>query len=176
MEEELDIVDVDGNTLHQASKTDSHKQGWLHKTVIGYIRDANSWTLVRQSADKQDAGQFVAPVGGHVKSHESEIDALFRESAEEIGTSNIKYKFVGVAIYHRQIIGRDENHMCFVYEITTNDSIKLGTESVSVETFTNEDLKRLLAESPDNFGDGYFFILKRLYPDYLPKNWEPLHS
>jgi 8-oxo-dGTP pyrophosphatase MutT (NUDIX family) len=168
-EEILDIVDNNGSIMHQASKVESHKHGWLHKTVIGYIRDANSWTLVRQSDDKQDAGQFVAPVGGHVKSNETEIEALLRESEEEIGTRNIEYKYIGVATYHRQIIGRDENHMCFVYEINTLDHIKLGVESVSVETFSNEDLKRQIIENPDDFGDGYYFILERFYPEYLPK-------
>lgn len=109
--ETVDIVDENGTPLRQVLKTEAHKAGWLHKTVIGYLRDGDNWRLVRQAADRQDAGQLVAPVAGHVQAGESDIAALLRESAEEIGTDTITYTEVGRAVFHRQVIGRDENHL-----------------------------------------------------------------
>lgn len=90
-DEVVDIIDEQMQVVQQALKVEAHKNGSLHKTVIGYLRYGDDWTLVRQAADRQDAGQLVAPVGGHVQASESDIDALLRESEEEIGTRNITY-------------------------------------------------------------------------------------
>lgn len=163
----IDIIDEQGRILRQVSKSKAHKHGWLHRTVIGYLRDGNTWTLVRQTPDRQDAGQLVAPVGGHVKASESDEDALLRESEEEIGTRNISYRHVGSARFHRQVIGRDENHLFVVYEISTPDKIVLGDEAESLATFTDKELKRELRESPQEFGDAMYFVLEHLYADYL---------
>lgn len=170
-EEILDIVDENGAVLRQAEKSEAHKHGWLHKTVIGYLRYGEDWALVAQAADRQDAGQLVAPVGGHVTAGESEDDALLREAEEEIGTRKIKYELVGRAIFHRHVIGRDENHLFVVYEISTDDDIVLNEESVSIERFGKDDLKKALAETPERFGDAYYFVLEKFYPDYLPETW-----
>lgn len=168
-DELVDILDDKEQIIRQELKTLAHQEGLRHKTVIGYLRYGNEWALVRQATHKQDAGQLVAPVGGHVKAHETEIDALLRESEEEIGTRNIKYKHMGSKVFHRQVIGRDENHLFAVYEISTTDPIKLNQESVAIERFSPAALKKALLENPDNFGDAYYFVLEIFYPQYLPK-------
>ncbi len=170
-EEVVDIVDEAGNVLHQATKTEAHQHGWLHKTVIGYLKYGNDWALVRQAADRQDAGQLVAPVGGHVKAGEKEIDALLREVEEEIGARNVAYTEIGQAILHRQIIGRDENHLFIVYEIMTEDEVILNEEAVAIEKFTDAALKRALSDDPQKFGEAYYFVLEKFYREYLPTNW-----
>ncbi len=172
MEEEIvDIIDEFGKVLRQAPKTEAHKHGWLHKTVIGYLKYGEDWSLVRQAADRQDAGQLVAPVAGHVKADETELDALLRESEEEIGTRNITYTHIGNKQFHRQVIGRDENHLFIVYEIATNHPIQLNEESVAIERFTRDELREALAKTPERFGDAYYFVLENFYPDYLPSNY-----
>lgn len=171
-EEIIDIVDDNGVVLRHAGKSDAHSHGWLHKTVIGYLKYGDNWALVKQAADRQDAGQFVAPVGGHVKAGESEIDALLRESEEEIGTRNVSFKLIGHARFHRQVIGRDENHLFIIYEIATDDPISLGNEAVAIETFSEDDLRRLIADEPNKFGDAYYFVLEKFYPNMLPENWK----
>ena len=172
MDEELvDIVDDAGKALRQANKTDAHRHGWLHKTVIGYVRYGDDWALVSQAADRQDAGQLVAPVGGHVKAGETELEALLREAEEEIGVKNISHKHLGTARFHRQVIGRDENHLFVVYEISTNDQITLGAEAVAMKKFTSQELKRALKRQPDTFGEALYFVLEHFYPDFLPSSW-----
>lgn len=173
MDEELvDIIDGSGKILRQELKTEAHKHGWLHKTVIGYLKYGNDWALVRQASDRQDAGQLVAPVGGHVKAGESDLDALLRESEEEIGTRNVSYTHIGDRIFHRQVIGRDENHLFIIFEISTGDPVKLNEESVAIERFTKEDLKQALHKQPQNFGDAYYFVLESFYPEYLPSGYK----
>jgi 8-oxo-dGTP pyrophosphatase MutT (NUDIX family) len=171
-QEQVDIINEAGEVIRQEYKVDAHKHGWQHKTVIAYLKYGDDWALVVQAADRQDAGQLVAPVGGHVSAGESDIEALLRESEEEIGTRNITYKHVGNARFHRQVIGRDENHLFIVYEITTDDDINLGSEAVSIERFTPDQLKQAIAEQPERFGDAFYFNLEMFYPEYLPPRWQ----
>ncbi|HSX34626.1 MAG TPA: NUDIX domain-containing protein [Candidatus Saccharimonadales bacterium] len=177
MDDELvDIIDDNGTILRRELKTDAHKHGWRHKTVIGYLKNNGTWRLVRQAADRQDAGQLVAPVGGHVQAGESDEDALLRESEEEIGTRNIRFKHVGSKVYHRQVIGRDENHLFIVYEIETDDPVVLSAESVAIEQFTPEELRQALQDHPENFGAPYFFVLETFFPEQLPEGYSPRPS
>lgn len=170
-DELVDVIDEQGNVLARVLKTQAHADGSLHKTVIGYLRRGATWHLVKQAADRQDAGQLVAPVGGHVQAGESDVDALLRECEEEIGTRNVTYKEIGRARFHRQVIGRDENHLFIVYEITTNDPVQLSHEAESIHAFLPEQLKQALINEPANFGEAYYFVLETFYPEYLPATW-----
>lgn len=170
-QEQVDILDENEKVLRTALKTEAHANGWLHKTVIGYLKYGDDWSLVRQAADRQDAGQLVAPVGGHVQAGEPEIDALLREAEEEIGTRNISFTHVGNRPWRRQVIGRDENHYFAIYEIQTDDPIVLNEESVAIERFTPDELKAALRQHPENFGDAFYFVLESFYPDYLPDGY-----
>lgn len=167
-DELVDIVDEAGAVLRQAGKHEAHKHGWLHKTVIGYLRYGDDWALVCQASDRQDAGQWVAPVGGHVQAGETDLQALLREAEEEIGVKNLSHKHVGTVRFHRQVIGRDENHLFVVYEITTHDDIMLGPEAVDFKKFSARELKRIFQEEPNTFGNALHFAFEKLYPEFLP--------
>ena len=79
----VDVVDGKDRVLYQTSKQDAHDKGLLHRTVISEIRDSKgNWILVRQAKDRQDAGQYVSPVGGHVRAHRKFSGA---ELKEELG-------------------------------------------------------------------------------------------
>lgn len=170
--EVVDIVDEQGLVLRSALKTDAHVHGWLHKTVIGCLRKGDKWQLVRQAADRQDAGQLVNPVGGHVRAGESDINALLRECEEEIGARNIDFTEIGRARFHRQVIGRDENHLFIVYEIATDDPIVLNHEAESIHVFSADEIKQTLMNEPYTFGDAYYFVLEKFYPHFLPTGWK----
>lgn len=170
-DELVDIVNDSGDVISQSLKSVAHEQGLLHKTVIGYLKYGSDWALVSQASDKQDAGQLVAAVGGHVTAGESDEDALLRESEEEIGTRNITFKHIGNAIYHRQVIGRDENHLFVVYEIRTDDPIVLNKESDAIERFNVEEFKEALRSQPEHFGDPLFFNLENFFAEHLPAGY-----
>lgn len=163
-EELVDIVDVELNIISQSTKLKAHTEGLLHKTVIAGIRNSdNKILLVQQASDRQDAGQFVSPVGGHVRSGESDEDALRREAEEEVGYKNIDFKLIGSVIYERHVIGRHENHYFIYYEIQSDERPVLGDESVSYRVFTLEELGTEYKTRPKIFGAAYRVIYEKFY-------------
>ena len=164
-DEQIDIVNERDEVVDISSKFTAHNQGLLHRTVIAEVIGPDGrWTLVQQASDKQDAGQFVSPVGGHVRAGESEDDALRREAAEEYGlTGELQFKCIGKKVYKRQTRGKIENHYFSVYEIYTNKPPVLNEESVGTETFSKEQLARELKENPSKFGDAFHFVFNNFY-------------
>lgn len=165
-DELVDVIDDKGNIVEVVLKKDAHTRGLLHKGVISQvISSEGKWLLVRQSSDKQDAGQYVSPVGGHVISGESNEEALLREAEEEVGlTGNLNYEYVGQEKYHRQIIGRDENHLLIMYKIYSDIDPILNEESDHFYHLTEEELSLELKNKPEHFGAGFHFIIQRFFP------------
>ncbi len=160
----VDIVNEQDEVVGQASKEECHKVGLLHRTVIAELIDSQgNWILVKQASDRQDAGQFVSPVGGHVQAGETEEAALRREAQEEIGISEFEFKLVGRKIYNREVIGRKENHYFILFEIYSDRVPVLNHESDSYESFTKEHLLNELKENPEKFGDAFHFVMNEMY-------------
>ena len=165
-DELLDIIDEHDNKIKTITKRDAHKDGLLHKTIISEVIDSKGrWLMVRQSKDRQDAGQYVSPVGGHVAAGETEVEALKRETNEEVGlVGDFKYKYVGRAVFNREVIERKENHLFIVYKIYSDAQPILNDESESCKYFTEEELSSDLKERPELFGDAFHFVVKQFFP------------
>lgn len=165
MDEQVDIITVDGKYLKTISKSTAHQEGLLHKTVIGeLINSRGEFCFVRQAGDKQDAGQFVSPVGGHVSAGEADDAALIRECQEECGITPTKYKLIGKTIYNREVIGRKENHFFVIYEIYTDQDPVLNHESIEFKWMTKDEIKSTLQSSPEIFGAAWQHVFKTCYP------------
>ncbi len=161
----VDIIDHNLTRIHTVSKQEAHTKGLLHATVIAeIIRSNGDMVLVQQNAHKQDAGQWVSPVGGHVVSGESFDDALRREAYEECGIRDFEYVFKGKAIYDRIVKDHRENHYFILYEISSDAQLVLNDESVSYKTFSPEEIKRLRSTNPAQFGAAFHFVLDTFYP------------
>lgn len=165
-EEQVDIVDENENVIHVAAKSEAHEKGLLHKTVIGQIVNSKGeWLLVKQSSTRQDAGQYVSPVGGHVTSGETNEKAIKREAAEEVGfTNDFKYELVGKKIFDRHVIGRHENHLFIIYKIYSDEEPVINDESDSYKYFTEDEIKKELKDNPRLFGDAFHFLINSFFP------------
>lgn len=162
--ERVDIVDENNHVISQATKIEAHKRGLLHRTIIAEVIDnKGKWILVRQAADRQDAGQYVSPVGGHIRMGESEIEALKRETLEEMGIAKFTCKYIGKKIFNRNILGRQENHYFILYEIYSDQPPKLNHESVNYRKFYKKELKTELKTNPQLFGDAFHFVINNFY-------------
>lgn len=168
MDELVDIVDQNNAVTGQVLKKEAHEKGLLHPCVVAMIKNSkDEWLLVKQASDRQDAGQYVAPVGGHVQAGENKDDALKREAAEEVGfVDNFEFTYLGSGVFDRHIIGRHENHLFLMYEIHSDAEPKLNHESESCRYFPEDELKRLLKEEPDMFGHACHFGLQAFYKQF----------
>lgn len=165
----VDIVNEDDEIIDRVLKQEAHEKGLLHRTVIAEVISTDgSWTLVEQAADRQDRGQFVSPIGGHVEAGESEEEALRREANEEYGLDgNFEYRLIGKKIYNREVLGRKENHYFILYEIFTDQEPVLNEESVRYERFAKKELSKQLKENPQKFGAPFHFLIESFYPELL---------
>lgn len=169
--EMVEIVDKDLNIIYITSKKEAHEKGLLHKCVIAeLLNKKGEMMLIRPPSHKQDAGQFVSPVGGHVRAFEKSEDALKREVEEEIGITEFTFKYIGKAIFNRKVLGRHENHYFLLYEITSTQIPKLGDEAETFEWFSKYQLRKQLQSNKKDFGDAYFKIVKSFYPDLLARD------
>lgn len=164
-DELLDIIDEEGNKIKIATKRDAHTAGLLHKTVIGQIIDSNGrWLLVEQSKGRQDPGQYVSPVGGHVSAGETEIEALRREASEEVGLmGDFEYDYVGRSIFNRNVLGRQENHLFVMYKIYSDLEPRLNSESASCKYYIEDELFYDIKNNPHFFGDSFHFVVKNFF-------------
>lgn len=166
--EQVDIVNEQDVVVDTVSKQEAHEKGLLHRTVIAeIINSKGEWTLVQQSSDRQDAGQFVSPVGGHVEAGETEDEAIKREANEEFGLVDFEFKLIGKKIFYREVKGRKENHYFVLYEIFSDQEPVLNEESVGFQRFSKVQLAKELKETPEKFGNAFHFVISTFYPDLL---------
>jgi 8-oxo-dGTP pyrophosphatase MutT (NUDIX family) len=166
-EEIVDIVDENLKVLFQTTRREAHRKGFLHCTIVAQVIDSQKkWLLVRPAAGREDAGQYVCPIGGHIKNGESDLEALRRESGEELGLQHFAYKRIGQAISNRQTKGHIENHYYIFYEVYSNDEPILNEESMDCQRFTPQELKRKMKQDPAMFGDNLHFVIRSFYPGF----------
>ncbi len=164
-DEQIDIIDEANQIVSTTGKSIAHRDGLLHRIVIGeLVNSKGKYCFVRQASDRQDAGQFVSPIGGHVGAGESVDNALIRECQEECGFTPDSFEFIGKTIYNREVIGRKENHLFLVYIIHTDEDPILNHESVEFKWFSVKDIQSTLASSPQTFGAAWHHVFKNIFP------------
>ena len=168
MDEFVDIIDQDDRVLYQATRSQAHVQGLPHRCVLAMlITPRQEWILVRQSADRQDPGKFVFPMGGHVQAG-VQIDAAFRlEFKEELGLDQFDSRFMGNAEYRRIVLGRDENHFFHFFEIFSPHDPILGEEAVEFKKFKSAEIGKYSQIHAHEFGHNFHFGMKTWYSHLL---------
>jgi isopentenyl-diphosphate delta-isomerase len=165
VEEQVDIINSENEVVGTTGKSIVHRDGLLHRIVIGELVNAKGeFCFVRQASDRQDSGQFVSPIGGHVSAGEAVETALIRECQEEAGYTPKSFEFIGSTIYNREVIGRKENHLFLVYQIEAERDPLLNHESVEFRWFSINQIKQTLKSDAKLFGAAWHHLFKNLYP------------
>lgn len=169
-EERVDVIDEQNNVIKTVPKSLAHQEGLLHRIAIGQlVNSKGKYCFVRQSNGRQDAGQFVSPIGGHVSAGETTDQAIIRESVEEVSITPTDYKLIGQTIFSREVIGRKENHLFFIYEIKTDQDPVLNHESVEFKWFTTDEIKKALVSHNELFGAAWHHAFNFLANDQLQR-------
>ena len=86
-QEIFDIVDERDRVIGQASRAQTHRDGFLHRAIHVFATDdAGLLFLQRRALDKESApGLWSSSCSGHVDSGETYDQAALRELVEEIG-------------------------------------------------------------------------------------------
>ena len=165
----VDVVDELGTVQGPCDKVEAHRLGHMHPTVVSEVFDAaERWLLVRQASDRQDAGRWVSPVGGHVRSGESYAAALLRETDEELGLKCADAQQVGTYVYRREMPnGTVEKTTYVAFEQICDDLPVLNHESVEYRYFTETELQGLIATTPEIFGEAFHVICREIYAGRL---------
>jgi isopentenyldiphosphate isomerase len=119
-EEIYGILDNTGNTIGSASWKEVHEKGLLHQVVAAFIfEDATFQKLLIQKRSRQmtqDPGKWNHSVGGHVLYLETAINAIYRETQEElfdqVNPPNIHYEQV-ITFFQEDIPGNKERLTLF---------------------------------------------------------------
>jgi len=163
-EEMVDIVDKNLNIIKTVTKKEAHEKGLLHCTVIGeLVNSKRKYLFVRQAKHKQDPGQFVSPMGGHVLSGEPLEAAFKREMKEELGMKDYAFEFIGKFIYNRHVKEHIENHYFIVYLIHSDEEVILNEESVQYMWINLEDFKNDLKKNPKKYAPQMKIIFEKFF-------------
>lgn len=125
MEEWVDILSEKGDyTGERALKSEAHQRGLFHPTVHLwlYTRDGRILFQKRGQIKKTFPGLWDVSVSGHVSAGEAIVDAVIRETSEEIGLKIGASELQPVTIHkskhvHRKDLRDFEFHHCFAAEL-----------------------------------------------------------
>ena len=95
MIELLDILDSKGEIIGKATRDECHNGSFLlHSVVHVFVfNDSGQLLLQKRSKNKEiQPGKWDTSVGGHISSDETLLQALERETEEELGIRNVSFE------------------------------------------------------------------------------------
>lgn len=128
MKEIIDEINEKGEVIGVMDKDVAHREGRLHRSIhLWIINDNGEILLQRRCADKKlYPNTWDVSVGGHVSAKESSIDAVFRETKEELGVDldlgNVEY----FGTFHERLKYEDIDSNELVDVFIVRQNIKKG--------------------------------------------------
>lgn len=160
MDDLIDIVDEHGELIGKtASKSEIHQKGWYHNTAHLWLYTSQGEILLSQRAASKKIYPLLwdVSVAGHVDAGESIIEALIRETQEEINLTISENELQKVGVFkcfqtYAHGITDNEFHHAFISELNV-DINDLSPQPYEVEAFKLvgfESFSDLLQNSSNN--------------------------
>lgn len=159
MDEKIDIVTKEGiPTGKVALKSMAHKNGWYHNTIHLWLYTTKGEILLQQRSHKKSIHPLLWDVSaaGHIDAGESFIDAVLRETEEEIGLTLLEENLQKIGTFlHETNYGKiqdNEFHQVYIAELNV-DINQLQPQEDEVEALklvSFSQFETLLAQSETN--------------------------
>lgn len=185
MDEFIDIVTASGEpTGKTALKSDAHKNGWYHNTIHLWLYTKKGEILLQQRSHQKQIYPLLwdVSVAGHIDAGESFVEAVLRETKEEIGLQLHEENLLKIGVklhessYANDTIQDNEFHQVYIAELTRGlkDLVPQKDEVEALKLVSFKEFKTLLKESETN---GHFVTSNKSYYHFvLDAITEILHS
>lgn len=161
------VVDKNDQPVGEATDDEVDARGLIRRIARLMIENVKGQILLqkRRNDDLIYPGRWDNSVAGHVDAGETSDQAMKRELAEELAVEVVGLTFVGKyynEVDDRGFVIKKFNHL---YKAKYAGPIEnITTDEVEyVNWFTLDDLKRQIADHPDNFTDGVKEVIARFY-------------
>ena len=138
MEEELlDLVDENDRVIGIASRGECHgNPACLHRAVHLFVLNPSGeiYLQLRNMNKLVQPGKWDTSVGGHISTGEEYIDALYRETGEELGMTDFSPCFMYSYIMHNNF----ESEMISSFICVTDRSLQPNPDEISEGRFWPE--------------------------------------
>lgn len=137
-EEMLPVIELNGIVKGQATRHDCHSlPSLLHPVVHLYIIDRQGRIFLQKRSENKDSwpGRWDTSVGGHVSFGETIMEALFRESEEELSFSQFNPVWVGDSVFTCE----QESEVVATFAAIGNFVINAGNDEVSEGRYWTKD-------------------------------------
>ncbi len=154
----LDLINEQDQVIGSIDKEQSHKDGTLHRLVVGFVFSADGKLLVQK---RTDDGLLDHSIGGHVDQGETYSAAITREAQEELNLS-ISSQPVSIFLSDESRIGKQIRHMIALHEIIVPASWQFSpTEEVhEVIPMTVQQIVSTMTDQPHLFTGGFLDTIK----------------
>lgn len=155
----LPVVDEAGNVIGSATRGECHDgSGILHPVVHLHLFDASGriFLQLRPLWKKIQPGKWDTAVGGHVDLGETVMDALRRETREELGLIDIKPDFIARYIFESSI----EKELVNAFMAVSGDEPVPGAELAGGRFWTLDEINEALGKDilTPNFEKEFRFL------------------
>jgi isopentenyl-diphosphate delta-isomerase len=165
-EEQVVLVDEQGNEIGLMGKTEAHEKGILHKAISVIIYNSKGEMLIQQRAFTKYhwAGIWSNTCCSHPRAGESFDDAAQRRLREELGIDTpLKKEFHFTYQATDKQSGLTEHEYDWVFTGTFDEPFEFNKHEINaVKWISPQDLFRDMAAHPDRYSFWFPIILQNI--------------
>lgn len=157
--EKVDVVDERDNVIGVSTKSQTHKDGSIHR-VVSVIAKTFDYKIIVQK--RTDNGKLDHSVGGHVRAGESYLEAVIREAYEELLLKG-SFKMVGTVLADERNNTNNIRHMFCVHEflLPRDWQFQKTKEAREILIMPIEEVLNKMKKNRSEFSSGFVFTLKK---------------